>query len=129
MQLSDYLESIGKTHSAFARELHVARHTLWRYATARRVPPPNLIARIWLMTGGQVGPRDWYELPPLDGAAGAADEIAEGVRAQLAGVTIKADEIEAFRASLARVIEIWTTPPRRAAPCAAEAVVVPVAGE
>jgi hypothetical protein len=70
MKLRAYLDAHGLTLTAFAQLVGTKIPAIHRY-TRGAIPPPEVMARIWVATGGCVAPNDFYELPPL--VSGAAE--------------------------------------------------------
>lgn len=61
----------GLSAGALARRLGIGKSTLHRYelAPARdnaRVPGRQAMAMIWIVSGGEVGPGCFYDLPELE---------------------------------------------------------------
>lgn len=73
MKLSDFIDAQGLTASQFGVRIGVSRGAALRYATGARIPHPEIMARIYVVTGGAVTPNDFYDLPepsnPKDAAA------------------------------------------------------------
>ncbi|MCA6305262.1 MAG: helix-turn-helix transcriptional regulator [Phenylobacterium sp.] len=61
MKLAVYLAQPGVSQTQIARRVGVSQAAISRYATGRRVPRPDVMARIRDATGGQVQPNDWFE--------------------------------------------------------------------
>jgi len=80
MRLRQWIEDFGETPAAFGRQLGLKGvHSVYRYmANPRdrhhRLPTPEIMVRIFVATGGRVRPDDFYDLPILRPAAGAASE-------------------------------------------------------
>lgn len=53
---------------ALAATLEVSTATVSRYINRRRTPEPEVMDKIFRLTGGQVAPNDFYELPDLGAA-------------------------------------------------------------
>ncbi|MCK6442307.1 helix-turn-helix domain-containing protein [Elstera cyanobacteriorum] len=62
MKLHDYLQSVGKSETEFAREIGVSQSCANRWCRGQRIPPPHLMKRIVRVTAGQVMPNDFYRL-------------------------------------------------------------------
>ncbi len=89
MRLQAYLDRNGITQTAFANILsdvvnrgrapamqrRLAKQQVQRLCAATRAPSEDLMAALYIATGGKVQPNDFYELPDLD-ARGAAPECA-----------------------------------------------------
>ena len=81
MRLVNVRKTRRLTLEAAGRELGCARETLRRYELPAghpefRVPPPDMMDRIWRWSDGQVGPADFYELPAIDVSTQAAGDSA-----------------------------------------------------
>ena len=77
MTLSEYMTTNGYTDEAFARDLGVAhRLTVNRYRRGKRIPRPEIMARITEITRGAVTANDFFglpgALPPLESTGAAA---------------------------------------------------------
>lgn len=67
MKLSDFLTGNGVSPAEFAARIGVAEaKTVYRYLHGERIPSPEIMTRIWRETGGDVGPADFHDLPPLN---------------------------------------------------------------
>lgn len=69
MRYADWIKTQGWTWSTAAREIGVSNATAARRLAHGTLPSPPLMARIYVASGGQVTPNDWYRLPPLPKAA------------------------------------------------------------
>lgn len=65
MILSEYLKLYNISRTSFARLINVSRVSASRYASETRLPPREAIISIYKVTGGQVTPNDFYNLPDL----------------------------------------------------------------
>lgn len=68
MRLGDWLRKEGRTHKRFAHELGCWRSQVERWAVEptnprHAVPRPATMIRIFEITGGEVTPNDFYDLP------------------------------------------------------------------
>lgn len=64
----DWVKDQGLSWDAAARLIGAANASVaYRYGHHRSVPRPPAMARIYLATGGQVTPMDFYQLPALPG--------------------------------------------------------------
>lgn len=73
MKLGEWLEQEGLSVSRFATRIGehsevVRRYTLPREHPDSRIPRHGPMCRIYLATGGEVTPNDYYDLPDLPDA-------------------------------------------------------------
>jgi len=77
MELSDWMRRVGLDDNALAARANVNRATISRLRRRRARPSPELASLLYSLTGGQVTPNDFYDLPALpDAASGDAQEAA-----------------------------------------------------
>lgn len=74
MTLAEFLKKRGISYAAFGRRIGRATSTVRRYCLPagdphRRLPDEAGMVEVYRLTGGQVTPNDFYELPPLPEAA------------------------------------------------------------
>lgn len=74
MRFVDWMKTSGWTWDRAAREIGLANGTAARRLAHGTTPKPATMARIYLATGGQVTPNDFYDLPALPGTDGGAAE-------------------------------------------------------
>ncbi len=67
MKLGPWLEAHPDIAAGFHTKIRVSRFSLHRYVTGDRIPKPVPMRRIFVETGGQVEPNDFYDLPKIDG--------------------------------------------------------------
>ena len=67
--LKSYLDKNKISYGAFATRIGVGRSSVYRYAAGVRVPEPDVMIRIYLVTNGAVEPNSFYDLPDLAAAA------------------------------------------------------------
>lgn len=60
MQLETYLKNHDKTHESFSKEIGVSSVSVYRYATGQRIPEPETMDKIRIVTGGAVTANDFY---------------------------------------------------------------------
>lgn len=65
MDLKDWLEQKKWGYADLARECEFDPETGRRYALKKRVPKKPHGQKIFVVTGGQVAPNDFYDLPEL----------------------------------------------------------------
>ncbi len=66
MRLHQHIAELKISMAAWGRACNVPdRSTARRYVNGMRVPPPEVIVRTYLWSGGQVTPNDFYDLPAL----------------------------------------------------------------
>jgi hypothetical protein len=64
-KLRRWCDQNGINFSEGARRIGTVPDTFRRYAQGMRLPrPPHMVA-IYTLTGGEVTPNDFYDLPPL----------------------------------------------------------------
>lgn len=83
MKLHDYLTKHGIKANAFARAVGTSQPAMSRYVRQLRIPPKDLVTRIFEATDGLVGPADFYELSEgglVEHDAAAASEENDLVR-------------------------------------------------
>ena len=61
MTLADYLKSEDITAAEFARRIGATRSIVARWAKGERIPRREAMQQISVVTGGRVGPDDFYE--------------------------------------------------------------------
>lgn len=69
MKLSDWMAAEGLNDETLAQRANVNRATVSRVRRRKQKPGEELAARLFALTGGQVAPNDFYDLPPLPAAA------------------------------------------------------------
>jgi hypothetical protein len=62
-RLQRYLDRKGLATKDFSAVIGVARYTIERWASGKRVPPPKFMGRLIEITGGAVRPNDFYAEP------------------------------------------------------------------
>lgn len=80
MKMSSYIAAHGLTLTEMAVRLGLPVQTVSRYASGARRPREAEMVRIYEVTGGQVTPNDFFDLPgqpPPPGASGPASHAAE----------------------------------------------------
>jgi len=66
MKLHAYCQARKISIARAGRELGIdCRATICRYANGDRVPPPDMVVRIYRWSNGAIKPADWYALPKL----------------------------------------------------------------
>lgn len=71
--LDAWLTERGMTEQAFGLEIGVSQAAVHRYRTGKRLPKPEVMARIRQATAGEVGPHSFYEVPSsISGGMAAA---------------------------------------------------------
>lgn len=78
MKLADWREKNGWTQQRLAEELGCTISTVWRYEQGKRDPEASVKERIFILTGGQVQPNDFYPLPLWRRALAVAQEALLG---------------------------------------------------
>lgn len=65
MRLADWRKAKGWTQAELARALGVTQPYVSTMERSRKpaIPGPGLMAEIYNLTAGEVGPNDFYELP------------------------------------------------------------------
>lgn len=64
MKLQNYLDENNISVPEFAKELRIkAAATVYRYVAGIRIPDPEMMSRIYKVTGGKVAPNDFHDLP------------------------------------------------------------------
>lgn len=80
MRLAEWRKQEGYTQQQLADRLDTAQSwiALCERANDPKVPAPDLMKRIWLLSRGAVTPNDFYDLPPIGQPClpdlGAADD-------------------------------------------------------
>lgn len=72
MKLADWRRSNGMTQQHLADALDCILTTVARYEAGRRIPEPDIMRKIFVLTSGAVQPNDFYALPPLNSDRAAA---------------------------------------------------------
>jgi len=62
MKLITWRKSRKLSQAALAAKLGVRAATVTRYELGVRMPKPDVMARIYIVTGGKVRPTDFYDL-------------------------------------------------------------------
>ena len=62
--LAAHLERHDKSRKAFAAEIGVTEPALSRYIRNSQIPTRKIMARIIVVTGGEVTPNDFYDMAP-----------------------------------------------------------------
>jgi transcriptional regulator with XRE-family HTH domain len=62
MTLRQWLKETGLNQQQLARHLRVAPITISRYIHRHRMPTPDMMRKIALVTKGNVRPDDWHNL-------------------------------------------------------------------
>jgi transcriptional regulator with XRE-family HTH domain len=79
MRLSSYLTRSSLSQADFARAIGVGEAAVSKWARGLAMPRPRQMQRIAEVTGGEVGPADWYDLAPGPASGGgptAAEDAA-----------------------------------------------------
>ena len=76
MKLVDHLSREGKTPAAFAGEIGTTVMAVYRYLSGKRIPTPEVMARIVAVTGGQVTANDFYSPHPGPLPQGEGEQVA-----------------------------------------------------
>jgi transcriptional regulator with XRE-family HTH domain len=63
MKIADYCKKKGLTLCELAPEVGVSPSGMSRYARGSRIPSPEVMRRIYIVTCGAVTPNDFYGLP------------------------------------------------------------------
>ncbi len=63
MTLQQYLDKNGIAADVFARKIRVSFSSVYKYRTGARKPREGVETKIWAITNGAVGPRDWERKP------------------------------------------------------------------
>lgn len=83
MKLKAWRIDRGLTQAEFAEAISVRTSAVSRYESGR-VPGPEIVARIYLATGGRVQPGDFYNLPEVPDPEAADAVVAEAPEADAA---------------------------------------------
>lgn len=78
MKLADWRRTKGWTQQELADELGCTISTVARYEGGTRDPEPVTKERIFLLSGGEVEPNDFYDLPRWRRLVGAAVAALRG---------------------------------------------------
>ena len=62
MHLRDYLDDVGKTPTAFAREIEASHVAVLRWIKHTRIPNAKMMRKIIAATNGAVLPNDFFRL-------------------------------------------------------------------
>lgn len=62
MKLSTYLDESKITKAVFAASIEVSVQALHRYIDGKRIPRPEVMARISAATSGRVQPNDFFDI-------------------------------------------------------------------
>lgn len=62
-KLGKYLEKKNIKPQEFAQEIDVCRYTVDRYIDGSRKPKDHIKEKIFYVTGGEITPNDWFDLP------------------------------------------------------------------
>lgn len=78
MKLEDWRLARNLSLADLAGAIGATRMAVWRYCAGQRIPRPGIMAAIQRVTGGAVGPADFY--PPACAGAGqvAPPPVATG---------------------------------------------------
>lgn len=63
MRLADWREKEGWSQQRLAEELGCTISAVWRYEQGKRDPDAGTKQRIFMLTGGEVQPNDFYDVP------------------------------------------------------------------
>jgi transcriptional regulator with XRE-family HTH domain len=63
MRLYDYIKKQKITVESFANDIGVSQPTIRRYIKRLRIPSPNIMVKIFIVTNGLVQPNDFFDLP------------------------------------------------------------------
>lgn len=67
MTLKEFINQQKIALESFCKEIGLGASTsIYRYIRGERIPAPDVMRRIYVVTGGSVQPNDFYDLPPLD---------------------------------------------------------------
>jgi len=66
MFLDPYMKMYAISNEVLAEKLGVSPVTVHRYRKKKRVPEPEIMQRIYEITGGKVTPNDFHHLPQLN---------------------------------------------------------------
>jgi transcriptional regulator with XRE-family HTH domain len=72
MKLADWRRSEGMTQQQLADALDCILTTVARYEAGQRIPEPENMRRLFVLSNGKVQPNDFYALPDLTTDALAA---------------------------------------------------------
>lgn len=72
MKLAEWRNRQNKTQEEVGNALGVGALSVHRYETGKRVPGPAMMIEIYVLTGGDVEPNDFHNLPELTTLADAA---------------------------------------------------------
>lgn len=65
MKLGDWRRREAMTQPDLAIALDVTLSSVARYETGTRMPEPDVMRRVYVVTDGSVQPNDFYDLPDL----------------------------------------------------------------
>jgi transcriptional regulator with XRE-family HTH domain len=65
MSLADWMTANGLDDETLAEKANVTRATISRLRRGKQKPGDQLAATLFSLTGGQVTPNDFYDLPEL----------------------------------------------------------------
>lgn len=65
MKLSAWIALNPRKAAGLARRIKVTRQAFHRYAVEARIPRPDPMRRIYLLTEGLVDPNSFYDLPDV----------------------------------------------------------------
>ena len=71
MKLETYLLENDMTPTAFSRQIGVSHVSIVRYMSGDRVPRPEIMNRMFMLTEGAVGPSDFFSLQTRSDPTGA----------------------------------------------------------
>jgi DNA-binding transcriptional regulator YdaS (Cro superfamily) len=99
MKLAAYLQKTGLSEAAFARAINAPGSAVHKWAKCRVHPSKRYVQAMYRVTGGLVGPADFYELPRLRAAnwPELAREFEEIDQALAAGEMTATDHDQARR--------------------------------
>jgi DNA-binding transcriptional regulator YdaS (Cro superfamily) len=99
MKLAAYLQKTDLSEAAFARAINAPGSAVHKWAKCRVHPSKRYVQAMYRVTGGLVGPADFYELPRLRAAnwPELAREFEEIDQALAAGEMTATDHDQARR--------------------------------
>lgn len=116
MKLEDWLTVSCTSPAKFRTETGFSDEQARRYRRGQRTPNRAAMALIFSFSGGAVRPDDFFDLPPLSGAAARREAILAGFRKMVESATLAFErdaDVSECLAGLASVLSIYQ--PRAAA--------------
>jgi len=65
MKIEHYIKSKNYSVEAFAKIVGVSAIAIYKYTKGERIPAPDIMAKIFTLTQGQVTANDFYDLSEL----------------------------------------------------------------